>query len=153
MNKYFSLLLAAAVMLVMTPVASFAQEDEAPEPEIHYVTATIFDVPAGEEGQKVMGWIDAVMVPIAKVNPNVLHSSVLQHNWGANSAEIVIAAEYADWASIEADCEECDAWFEANQPAEDTPEREEWNEMAAAFFKAYSGHRDAIYTKNMNRAQ
>ena len=153
MNKYFSLLLAAAVMLVMTPVASFAQEDEAPEPEIHYVTATIFDVPAGEEGQKVMGWIDAVMVPIAKVNPNVLHSSVLQHNWGANSAEIVIAAEYADWASIEADCEECDAWFEANQPAEDTPEREEWNEMAAAFFKAYSGHRDEIYTKNMNRAK
>ena len=153
MNKYFSLLLAGAVMLVMTPAASFAQEDEAPEPEIHYVTATVFDVPPGEEGQKVMGWIDAVMVPVAQVNPNVLHSSILRHNWGANSAEIVIAAEYADWASIEADCEECAAWFEANQPAEGTPEREEWNEMAAAFFKAYSGHRDEIYTKNMNRAK
>jgi hypothetical protein len=52
-----------------------------------------------------------------------------------------------------ADCDECDAWFEANQPAEGTPEREEWDEMAAAFFKAYNGHRDEIYSKNMNRAQ
>jgi hypothetical protein len=153
MSKYLSLLFAAAVMLLLTPVASFAQEEEASEPEIHYVTATVFKVPPGEEGQKVMAWIDAVTVPMSKVDPNVLHSSVLQHNWGSNSAEIVLAAEYADWASIEADCDECDAWFEANQPAEGTPEREEWDEMAAAFFKAYNGHRDEIYSKNMNRAQ
>jgi hypothetical protein len=152
MHKYISLLFAGAVLLLMTPLAAFGQEEEEPEPEIHYVTATVFDVPPGEEGQKVMGWIDAVMVPITKVNPNVLHSSVLQHNWGSNSAEIVLAAEYADWAAIEADCEPCDAWFEENQPEEGTPEREEWDAMAEAFFKAYNGHRDEIYLKNMNRA-
>ena len=31
MRKYFSLLFAGAVMLVMTPLASFAQEEEGPE--------------------------------------------------------------------------------------------------------------------------
>ncbi len=153
MRKYISVLFAGAVVLLMTPLAAFAQEEEAPEAEIHYVTATVFNVPPGEEGQKVMGWIDEVMVPFDKVNPNILHSSVLEHNWGSNSAEIVLAAEYADWASIEADCEPCDAWFEENQPEEGTPEREEWDAMAEAFFKAYNGHRDEIYTKNMNRAQ
>jgi hypothetical protein len=153
MRKHFSLLFAGAVVLLMTPLAAFAQEEEEPEPEIHYVTVSIFDVPPGEEGQKVMGFIDAVMVPITKMNPNVLHSSVLQHNWGSNSAEIVLAAEYADWASIEADCAECDAWFEETQPEEGTPEREEWDAMAAAFFKAYNGHRDEIYVKNMDRAE
>ena len=153
MRKYVSVLLAGVAMLLVTPLASFAQEEEPPEPEIHYISATVFEVPFGEEGQKVMAWIDAVWVPRDKVNPNVLHSSVLQHNWGSNSAQIVLVAEYADWASIEADCDECVAWFEENQPAEDTPEREEWDENAAAFFKAYLGHRDEIYTKNMNRAK
>jgi hypothetical protein len=153
MRKYFSLLLAGAAVLVISPLAAFAQEEEGPEPEIHYVTATVFNVPPGEEGQKVMAWIDEVMVPTNRINPNILHSSVLTHNWGSNSAAIVLAAEYPDWAAIEADCEPCEAWFEENQPAEDTPEREEWDEMAAAFFKAFSGHRDEIYMKNMNRAK
>jgi hypothetical protein len=136
MRKYYSVLFAGAVILAMTPSASFAQEDEASEPEIHYVTATVFEVPPGEEGQKVMAFIDAVWVPIAKVNPNVLHSSVLVHNWGSNSAEVVLAFEYADWAAIEAYCHECDAWDEENEPEEGTPERVEWDAMFAAFFKS-----------------
>jgi hypothetical protein len=153
MRKYISVLFAGAVLLLMTPLAAFAQEEEVAEPEIHYVTVSIFEVPPGEEGQKVMAWIDEVIVPTTGINPNILHSSVLTHNWGSNSAEIVLAAEYADWAAIEADCEPCGAWFEENQPAEDTPEREEWDAMANAFFKAFNGHRDEIYMKNMNRAQ
>jgi len=153
MPKYFSLLFAGAVLLAMTPLASFAQEEEVAEPEFHYVTVSTFEVPPAEEGQKVMGWIDAVNVPFTRLNPNVLHFSVLEHAWGSNLAEIVVEVEYADWASIEAGCDECMAWFHENQPAEGTPEREEWDAMRDAFVKAYRGHRDEIYYKDMNRAQ
>jgi hypothetical protein len=153
MRKRFSLLFVGAAVLLIAPLEAFAQEEEQePEPEIHYVTVAIFEVPRGEEGQKVMGFIDAAVVPIRQMNPNILHSSVLTHSWGSNSAEVVFVAEYADWAAIEADCEPCDAWLEENRPAEDTPEREKWDAMAHAFVNAFNGHRDEIYMKNMNRA-
>ena len=154
MRKYFSLLLAGAAILVMNPLAAFAQEQEEPEPEIHYITATVFDVPSGEKGQKVWEYIESVIVPLNQLDPNVLHSSVLTHNWGSNSAEVVLVAEYADWAAIEASCgEPCRAWFEENQPEEGTPEREEWDAMAQAFSRAYNGHRDEIYEKSMDWAK
>ncbi len=38
MHKYISVLFAGAVVLLMTPLAAFAQEEEAPEPEIHPIT-------------------------------------------------------------------------------------------------------------------
>ncbi len=44
-------------------------------------------------------------------------------------------------------------WFEDNQPAEGTPEREEWDAMQETFFKFFSGHADEIYAVNMNRAK
>ena len=154
MRKYLSVLFAGAVLLLMTPLAAFSQEEEVTEPEIHYITATVFDVPSGEKGQKVMEYIQSVIVPTNQLNSNVLHSSVLTHNWGSNSAEIVLVAEYADWAAIEASCgEPCQAWFEENQPEEGTPEREEWDAMAQAFSRAYNGHRDEIYEKNMDWAK
>ena len=88
-----------------------------------------------------------------KVDPNILSYRVATHNWGANSKDIVIMAEYDEWADIEADCPACDAWFEENQPEEETPEREEWDAMAETFFKYFSGHKDEIYATNMNRAK
>ena len=154
MREYSSLLFAGAVLLLMTPLASFAQEEEVTEPEIHYITATVFEVPSGNEGQNVIGYIHSVIVPTNQIDPNILHSSVLTHSWGSNSAEVVLVAEYADWAAIEASCgEPCQAWFEENQPEEGTPEREEWDAMAQAFSRAYNGHRDEIYVKNMDSAK
>lgn len=123
------------------------------EPEFNYITVTRIRLPATQERQKAMEWVDQVMAPQAKNNPNVLWYRVATHNWGSDSRDVVIIAEYDEWADIEAECEPCQAWFEANQPAEGTPEREEWDAMAEAFFDYFSGHRDEIYLTNMSRAK
>ena len=145
-----ALLMAAALTLAPSPV--LAQDDEE-EPDINYITVTLIHMPATADRQKAMQWIDQVMAPGAKVDPNILWYRVATHNWGANSKDIVIMAEYDEWADIEADCPACDAWFEEHQPEEDTPEREEWDAMAETFFKYFSGHKDEIYATNMNRAK
>ncbi|MFQ5890558.1 MAG: hypothetical protein ACE5JR_10970 [Gemmatimonadota bacterium] len=154
MLKYFSLLLGGAALLLTTPLTSLAQEEMGEEePEFHYLTVTTFDAPSGEEGQKVGEWIERVIAPSARMNPNVLSFRAAQHNWGSNSAQVAFISEYPNWAAIEADCEACDAWFEENVPEEGTLEREEWDEMAQAFFRAFNGHHDEIYAVNMNNAK
>jgi len=153
MRKYLSLLLTGAVAFGITPLAALAQEEEEAEPVIHYLTVTTFDAPGGEEGALVQQSFEMVAAPLARLNPNVLSYRVAVHNWGANSAQVVIITEYADWAGIEAECAECDAWFEEMQPEEGTPEREEWDAIGGAFFKAFRGHSDEIYTINMDLAK
>jgi len=153
MRKYLSVLIAGAAVLLITPLAAFAQEEEEAEPVIHYLTVTTFDAPGGDEGALVREWFETIGAPLAKLNPNVLSYRVAIHNWGANSAQVVIIAEYADWAAIEGDCAECDAYFEEMQPEEGTPEREEWDAMHTAFVTAYRGHSDEIYGMNMNLAK
>ncbi len=153
MRKFLSVLFAGAAVLLISPVAAFAQEEEEAEPVFHYLTVTTFDSPGGEEGALLLEGLETIAAPLARLNPNVLSYRVAQHNWGSNSAQVVIITEYADWAGIEADCAECDAWFEENQPEEGTPEREEWDAMNAAFFAAYLGHSDEIYGVNMDLAK
>ena len=153
MRKYLSVLLAGAAVLLLTPLAAFAQEEEESEPVFHYLTVTTFDAPGGEEAEKMREYFETIAAPVAKINPNVLSYRVAQHNWGSNSAQVVLIAEYADWAAIEADCAACEAWFEENQPEEGTPEREEWDAMTGAFFRAFRGHSDEIYAVNMDLAK
>ncbi len=145
-----ALLAAAAFALVPSPV--IAQEEEE-EPDVNYITLTKIHMPATQDRQKAIQWIETVMVPVAQLDPNVLWYRVAMHNWGSNSEDVVIMAEYDDWADIEADCPACEAWFEENQPAEGTPEREEWDAMAETFFGFFSGHKDEIYAVNMNRSK
>ena len=140
-------------MLLVTPPTVFAQEEADPEPVIRYLTVTTWDFPGGEQGDKAVEWIEKVMVPLNRMNPNVLSARIGFHIWGSNSAQAALISEYADWAAINADCEPCDAWFEEQQPEEGTPEREEWDAMAQAFFQAYRGHHDEIYLVNMDHTK
>ena len=151
----FTLLAAllAAASLALAPAPLLAQDEEEEEPDTNYITLTHIHMPATADREKAIEWIDEVMAPLAKLNPNVLWYRVAMHNWGANSKDVVILAEYDNWADIEGDCEPCQAWFEENQPEEGTPEREEWDEMADTFFKYFSGHKDEIYATNMSRAK
>ncbi len=148
--------LIAAAVLSLAPATLFAQagdEEEEEAPDFNYITVTRIRLPATQDRQKAMEWVDKVMVPVAQLDPNVLWYRIATHNWGSNSEDVLIMAEYDEWADIESDCPACDAWFEENQPEEDTPEREEWDAMAQAFFEYFSGHRDEIYATNMNRAK
>lgn len=141
--------LASATMFL--PTTSQAQNDDA-EPVIHWVTTTRWQVPFNDR-QAALVWVDSVLVPLARLDPNVLSMRVATHNWGSNSNDIVMMSEYGSWDAINADCEPCDEWFEAHQPAEGTPERETWDGWLNDFLASYSGHHDEIYTVNMNRAK
>jgi hypothetical protein len=133
----------AVVGLWVVPAAVVAQA--APAPEVHYLTVTRFQAPQGADRDKVMMWIDTVMVPQARINPNVTSFHVANHNWGANSNEIVLISEYPSWAAIEAECAPCDKWNEENEPKAGTPEAKKWEEIGAVFGKYYGGHADEIY--------
>ena len=153
MPRYLPAMLAAVAMLLVMPPTVFAQEEAEPEPVIHYLTVTTWDFPGGEQGQKAAEWIEKVMVPSTRMDPNVLSSRFGFHIWGSNSAQAILIAEYADWNAINAPCEPCAAWFEEQQPEEGTPEREEWDAMSQAYFQGYRGHHDEIYTINMDHAK
>lgn len=145
----------ALVGAVSLPSTVLAQEPDEEPPETHVLTVTTFQLPPGEEGQKVMRFIDRVIAPQAKNNPNVLSYRIAQHYWGSTSSEVKIIAEYADWASVEAECgAPCEEWEEANLPEEGTPEREEFDDLAQAWQRAFfQGHSDEIYNLNMSRAK
>ncbi len=122
------------------------------------MTISKFHVPVGEDRQKVMQFLEMVMVPQARLNPNILSYRVATHYYGSASTEVLLIAEYPDWAAVEADCgAPCEEWQEANMPAEGTPEYDEMQERWQAWLKYYlggrHGHSDEIYTVQMNRAK
>lgn len=145
---------AFALLTVAAGPGSLRAQDDAP-PETRVLTVSTFQLPPGDEGQKVMRFIDRVVAPQARNNPHVLGYRVAQHYWGSNSSEVKIMAEYADWAAVEADCgAPCETWAEANIPEEGTPEREEFDDLQQAWQRAYfQGHQDEIYSVNMRRAK
>ncbi|UCF20425.1 MAG: hypothetical protein JSU87_03185 [Gemmatimonadota bacterium] len=143
---------AVAVMMSVSPKAMSAQETS--EPAFHYITVTTFNVPLGQEGSGVMMWVDSVMVPLAKLNSNVLSYHVGRHNWGSSGGQVVIISEYPSWAAIEADCgEPCAQWMQETQPEEGTPRAEQWDKIQATFLKYYTGHSDEIYAVPNSRSK
>jgi len=146
-------LIALSLVAVLFILPAAVQAQAAPPPSNHYVTVTKFSAPFSAEGQKVWWWIDSVMVPSAKMNPNIVHYSVGGHNWGSSAGDIVMIVEYANWNAIDADCPACNDWYQKRQPAEGTPERQAWDEAQAAFLKHYFGHSDEIYNVRDSRSK
>ena len=143
----------APLALLLVPAALSAQAPQS-APEVRYLSVTRFEAPsAGEDRDKIMMWIDTVMVPLARLNPNVLSFHVATHNWGANSNEVVLISEYPSWNAIEADCAACDAWNAENEPREGTAEFTKWEEIGAVFSKYYGGHSDEIYSIPVSRSK
>jgi len=134
--------LVVLVGLIGAP-AVFAQDDDGPSNRI--VTVTKFKVPFGDRST-LFPWMEQYFHPFALLNPNVITYRWMVHNWGSNAAAVVIVAEYAEWADIEADCgQPCDDWEEANpDPEEGTPEREEFDKAQALFNKYFAHHQDEI---------
>lgn len=146
----------AACLLLLIPLAGVSAQDDDDDdagPEIRYLTTSQFKVPFGEDRAAVMWWVDSVTVPTANMNPAVLWSRVATHIWGSDSRDVVFMTEYSSWADINAPCEVCNEWFDERQPEEGTPEREEWDANLAMFLKYNSGHKDQIFTINMDRAK
>ena len=66
-------------------------------------------VPMNEDRAQVMGWIEKMVTPMARANPNIIAFYVLTHYYGADSRDMVLVRVYKDLAAIEAPCgEPCD---------------------------------------------
>lgn len=149
-SRFFVLLLATAGL-----TASTARAQAAPPatPETRVLTISSFRVPLGEDRQKVIDFMRKWMVEPARLNPNILSYRIIQHFYGSNASDVAIVAEYPSWGAINAECAPCNAWFEANQPKEGTPERKAVDEATALFLKYYGTHRDEVYNVNMSLAK
>lgn len=148
------LLMHVLALALLLPAIGAAQAPAAPAPEIRYVSVTRFAFPDDtlERGMVEM-WLDSVMVPQARMNQNITSMKIATHNWGSNSRDAVLIAEYPSWVAIDADCKACDDWFTARQPKSGTPQRAKWDAAGEAFRKAYLGHRDELYTYRVNRSK
>jgi hypothetical protein len=149
--------LAPALLLLAAcaPAVGNAQAPaQQPQQEVRYITVSKFAMPQDTAQRRlVMMAIDSVMVPQARMDPNILSYRVLTHNWGNNSNDILIMVEYPNWAAIQAECAACDQWAQSKTPAAGTPARARWDAMGAAFQSADQGHSDEIYAAPMGRAK
>ena len=151
--RKFVITLGVLGMVWIAGVQPLQAQDGDDGPGQRIVTVTTFDVPLGKRGD-FMEFYNERLLPGSQLNPLVLNHRVLFHRWGSNGANMAIVNEYAEFADIEADCTPCDDWNDAHPiPEEGTPEREEFDEMAAMFSKYYSHHHDEIYVAPMGLAK
>ena len=146
-------ILFAAMALLVGPAAAVAQDADEGPPETGIVTMSTFKVPIGEERSKVMEWIELMVTPQARANPNIMAFYVLTHYYGADSRDVVLVRVYKDLAAIEAPCgAPCDELMAEIVPEEGTPEREEMMELWQTFRKYNGRHSDEIYTAHLDLA-
>lgn len=154
MRRILILMASFAVAAALIPAAAEAQQQEQEAPGTRVVTVTTFDVPFTER-PKVFPFLRDYFIPGIQLHPKVLNFRVMIHNWGANAAQVVLVAEYADFADIESECgQPCEEYFKRNAPPEEgSPGREDFVERRDAFNKYYAHHRDEIYSTNMMTAK
>jgi hypothetical protein len=145
----------AVLAYMLAPEAVQAQDAEDGPPETGIVTMSTFKVPMGEDRGKVMEWIERMVAPMERANPNVMAFYVLGHYYGSDSRDMVMVRVYKDLASIEAPCgEPCQTYREENPlPEEGTPEREEMMDLWRTFMKYNGRHSDEIYTARLDLAK
>ena len=142
---------ACALAIVLFSGSVQAQQADSP---MRYVTVTTFEVPYGPDRDKVMSFLNEYILPSTQLHPAVRNFRLLTHVWGSNGTQVIMEAEYDNWADIELDCgPTCDEYFVIHEaPEEGDDGYAEYREMSDLFSKYYSNHKDEIYLTNMNRA-
>ena len=84
----------ALMACLLVPQAVQAQDMDDGPPETGIVTMSTFKVPLGEERGKVMEWIEKMVTPMERANPNVIAFYVLQHYYGSASRDVVLVRVY-----------------------------------------------------------
>jgi hypothetical protein len=142
---------ACALAIFLSFGSAEAQQQDSP---MRYVTVTTFDVPYGSDRGKVMSFLNEYMLPATQLNPNVKNFRLLTHVWGSDGMQVIMEAEYDNWADIEADCgKTCDDYYAVHAaPTDGQDGYAEYQEASDLFNKYYSSHTDEIYLTNMNRA-
>jgi hypothetical protein len=139
----------AAIAVLGVPTA---EAQDAP-PVVRYVASTSFDVPYQDRAQ-VVSFLEEYFLPGYQLHPKVLNFRMLNHNWGSSGSQIIMVAEYATFADIDADCgAPCEAYYAQHEaPEEGEAGYAEYEEKADLFNKYYSSHSDEIYATQMRRA-
>lgn len=152
--SFMSSIAVAAVLIAPGSAPAQQQQQEQDVPGTRVVTVTTFDVPFADRS-KVFPFMRDYFIPGTQLNPHVINFRVMIHNWGANAAQVLMVAEYAKFADIEADCgQACADYYDRNpEPEEGSPEWEAFVEGRDLFNKYYATHRDEIYTANMMSAK
>lgn len=147
MKKPLWIVLAVCLAAGLVVPGNAVAQEEGPGSRI--VTATSFHVPFYDR-DVVFPFMEEYFLPGIQLNPNVLNSRVLVHNWGSDATMVVIVSEYEDFASIDADCgAPCEEYFEQHPaPEEGDPDYEAFE----LFAKYYAKHADEIYFTNMENA-
>ena len=144
----------AALAFLLAPAAAVAQDADDGPPQTGIVTMSKVKVPLGEDRGKFMQWVERVVAPQARNNPNVLAFYVLEHYWGADSRDVVMVNVYRDWASIEAPCgEPCQTWADEFFPEEGEEGYDELIELWQTFSKYNGRHSDEIYSARLDLAK
>lgn len=141
----------AVLAYLLVPQALFAQDADDGPPETVVVAMSKLHVPIGEERGKFMEFVERVVAPQARNNPNVLAFHVLSHYYGHNASDVIIVNVYPDWASVEAPCgEPCQTWADENLPDEGEEGYEELSELGDHYFKYFAKHSDEIYQSRVD---
>jgi hypothetical protein len=143
----------AVLAFLLAPQATLAQDgdDDDGPPETVVVTVSTMKVPLGEDRGKFMEFVERVVAPQARNNPNVRAFHVLAHYWGHNSSEVKMVRVYEDWADVEASCgEPCQTWADENVPEEGEEGYEEFSDLQSTYFKYLAKHSDEIYSSRVD---
>ncbi|HUP19416.1 MAG TPA: hypothetical protein VM778_05610 [Gemmatimonadota bacterium] len=151
MRKFLHAFGVVAVVGFATAPAAVAQDAG---PPTRIVAVTSFQVSFGPERADVISFLTEYFLPAYQLHPKVRNFRMLTHNWGSNGADVALVAEYDTFADIEAECgQPCDDYFAQHEaPEEGEAGYGDYQRKVQAFNRAYSNHRDEIYTTNMNRA-
>ena len=144
----------AVLACVLVPQALQAQDADEGPPETSIVTTSTFKVPMNEDRGKVLEWIERVLAPQARNNPNILAFYVLTHYYGSDSRDMMLVRVYENLAAIEAPCgEPCREYADANFPDECEEGYDEMMDLWETFMKYNGRHSDQIYRSHMDLAK
>jgi hypothetical protein len=150
------ILLAVGVGMLVgwsMPQIALAQDDDGPGwRTVHVISFEL--PPLGERGPFFRHLRDRIE-PGILLNPHVITSRVMIHNYGSNASQIILVREYANWADMGAGCgQPCADYREANRaPAEGDEGYDDFVEGRDLWRKYFSHHRDEIYSAFMGVAK
>lgn len=147
-------LIALGVVAFLSALAAPVSQAQDAAPPTRIVAATSFEVPFGPDRADVMSFLEEYFLPGYQLNPKVKNFRMLTHNWGSNGATVILTAEYETFADVDADCgAPCEEYYDQHEaPEEGEAGYDVYQRKVQAFNRAYSSHRDEIYSTNMNRA-
>ena len=142
----------------MAGLTTPAQAQEEEDPGERYVALTTFEVPLHVR-DTVIPYMQEYVVPLQRLNPNVVTFRVLAHRWGSDASQIALYREVEEFADVDSlsveDCgQPCEEYMKEHpEPEEGDEGYEEFQEAEQLYQEYNSDHQDQIYWAPMEAAK